>query len=104
MKCHVVFAVFCAIVSLYVVFYCSLDTVLHFIQEENYKRMEQYFSFHKEDRKEIINTKKRTKTSENEQGIQLSKMLQEATNKMMIRGRPGTKQPQKSAQRTNLII
>ncbi|KAL9982296.1 hypothetical protein ACROYT_G004323 [Oculina patagonica] len=107
MKCHVVLAIFCVVVSLYVVFLCNLGPVSHLVQEKFFNRMEQHFIFHEKDRlqrEETTNGGKRTKKSEIAQGIQSSYKLQETTSKMQISESSGTKHPQKSAPRTNLII
>lgn len=101
MKCRVVFAIFCVVVSLYAVFLFNLASRPYLIPEKNYNRMTHHFSFHEEDRLQRTETKK---TLENERGIQLSNKLQKNNNKMKISETAGTKHSQVFAPRTNLII
>ena len=104
MKCRVVFVTFCSVVLLYVVFLYNLGlAVKYLIQENNFNRMKQHLSFHEDDRLQRTEIAE-TKTSENEQGIQLNIKLQENTSKMKISKKAGTRHPQKFATRTNLII
>lgn len=70
MKRRVVFAAFCVLVSLSVVFFIKLDPVLRSVHVQNSNKMEQLFSFHKEDRLE------RTKTTKAEKAAKTSGIVQ----------------------------
>ena len=73
MQRHVVLAVFCVLVLLYVVFLNNLDPVLRLVRVQNNSMMEQHLSSHEEHRLERGETTKRgdetTKTYGIEQGL-----------------------------------
>ena len=109
MKHRVVFAAFCVLVSLSMVFFIKLDPVRHLARELNNNMMEQHFSFHKEDRLARTETTK-TEETVNSSGIEQVSIrlnysgIKGTSSKMDINQGIEKITSQKFALRKNLII
>ena len=104
MKSRVVFAVFCVLVSLLVLFFVTLDPFLHLIRGQNNNMMEQLLSFQKEDRHKLSEATKAEKTAKTF-GIEQYSGIKRTTSTMEISRRvENTKSRTRFALRKNLII